>query len=75
VNFGEITRQFAAYLQTRPNFGLKLSSEVRDITRNGDGTWRVVYKNLKDGSTTETDAKFVFIGAGGGALKLQQKTA
>ena len=44
VNFGEITRQFAAYLQTRPNFGLKLSSEVRDITRNGDGTWRVVYK-------------------------------
>ena len=73
VNFGEITRQFAAYLQTRPNFGLKLSSEVRDITRNGDGTWRVVYKNLKDGSTTETDAKFVFIGAGGGALKLLQK--
>ncbi|MDR6743214.1 MULTISPECIES: malate dehydrogenase (quinone) [Herbaspirillum] len=74
VNFGEITRQFAAYLQTRPNFGLKLSSEVRDITRNGDGTWRVVYKNLKDGSTTETDAKFVFIGAGGGALKLLQKS-
>ncbi|WP_343588056.1 malate dehydrogenase (quinone) [Herbaspirillum sp.] len=74
VNFGEITRQFAAYLQTRPNFTLKLSSEVRDITRNADGTWRIGYKNLKDGSTTETDAKFVFIGAGGGALKLLQKS-
>src|SRR3546814_6870473 len=58
VNFGEITRQFAAHLQTKPNFSLKLSSEVRDITRNEDGTWRVSYKNLKDGSETETDAKF-----------------
>ncbi|OWY27898.1 malate dehydrogenase (quinone) [Herbaspirillum robiniae] len=74
VNFGEITRQFAAYLQTRPNFALKLSSEVRDISRNADGTWRIGYKNLKDGSSTETDAKFVFIGAGGGALKLLQKS-
>ncbi|TWC69809.1 malate dehydrogenase (quinone) [Herbaspirillum sp. SJZ099] len=74
VNFGEITRQFVAYLQGRPNFTLKLSSEVRDITRNADGTWRIGYKNLKDGSSTETDAKFVFIGAGGGALKLLQKS-
>ena len=74
VNFGEITRQFAAYLQSRPNFGLKLSSEVQDITRNTDGSWRIGYKNLKDGTTTQTDAKFVFIGAGGGALKLLQKS-
>ncbi|SEN20599.1 malate dehydrogenase (quinone) [Pseudomonas sp. ok272] len=74
VNFGEITRQFAAYLQTKPNFSLKLSSEVQDIVRNEDGSWRVSYKNLKDGSQTETDAKFVFIGAGGGALHLLQKS-
>ncbi|BBP59610.1 malate dehydrogenase (quinone) [Pseudomonas sp. St316] len=74
VNFGEITRQFAAYLQTKPNFSLKLSSEVEDITRNEDGSWRVSYKNLKDGTETETDAKFVFIGAGGGALHLLQKS-
>ncbi|WP_339547578.1 malate dehydrogenase (quinone) [Pseudomonas sp. RA_35y_Pfl2_P32] len=74
VNFGEITRQFAGYLQTKPNFSLKVSSEVEDITRNEDGTWRVSYKNLKDGSETQTDAKFVFIGAGGGALHLLQKS-
>ncbi|WPC27326.1 malate dehydrogenase (quinone) [Pseudomonas moraviensis] len=74
MNFGEITRQFAAHLQTKPNFDLKLSSEVEDITKNADGTWRVSYKNLKDGSKTETDAKFVFIGAGGGALHLLQKS-
>ncbi|CAI8973909.1 malate:quinone oxidoreductase [Pseudomonas sp. IT-P253] len=74
VNFGEITRQFVAHLQTTPKFDLKLSSEVQDITKNEDGTWRVSYKNLKDGSKTDTDAKFVFIGAGGGALHLLQKS-
>jgi malate dehydrogenase (quinone) len=74
VNFGEITRQFVAHLQTTPKFDLKLSSEVQDITKNEDGSWRVSYKNLKDGSKTETDAKFVFIGAGGGALHLLQKS-
>jgi len=74
VNFGEITRQFVAHLQTTPKFDLKLSSEVQDITKNADGSWRVSYKNLKDGTKAETDAKFVFIGAGGGALHLLQKS-
>ncbi|APQ13592.1 malate:quinone oxidoreductase [Pseudomonas oryzihabitans] len=74
VNFGEITRQFVANLQSKPNFKLNLSSEVENITRNADGSWRVEYKNLQDGKKTETDAKFVFIGAGGGALHLLQKS-
>ena len=74
VNFGEITRQFVGHLQKQPNFSLKVSSEVQDITRNADGTWRIAYKNLKDGTATQTDAKFVFIGAGGGALHLLQKS-
>ncbi|GFM65281.1 malate dehydrogenase (quinone) [Pseudomonas cichorii] len=74
VNFGEITRQFVGHLKNQPNFNLQLSSEVEDIKRNADGSWRVSYKNLKDGKETETDAKFVFIGAGGGALHLLQKS-
>jgi malate dehydrogenase (quinone) len=74
VNWGEVTRQYVSALQTRPNFNLKLSSEVNDITRNADGSWHVEYKNLKDGTSSATDAKFLFIGAGGGALKLLQKS-
>ena len=74
VNFGEITRQFVSYLQTKPEFSLKLSSEVQEISRNADGSWHVEYENLKDGTTTEVNAKFVFVGAGGGALKLLQKS-
>ena len=74
VNFGEITRQFVGHLQTQKGFDLKLSTEVQDITRNKDGSWHVEYKNLKDGTESATDAKFLFIGAGGGALKLLQKS-
>ena len=74
VNFGEITRQFVGHLQKQPNFSLKLSSEVEDITRNEDGSWHVEYKNLKDGTKSATDAKFLFVGAGGGALPLLQKS-
>ena len=74
VNFGEITRQFVGHLKAQPNFSLHLSSEVKDITRNDDGSWHVTYKNLKDGTESATDAKFLFIGAGGAALKLLQKS-
>ncbi|EKT4556622.1 malate dehydrogenase (quinone) [Pseudomonas putida] len=74
VNFGEITRQMVGHLKTQDKFDLKLSSEVQDITRNKDGSWHVEYKNLKDGTESATDAKFLFIGAGGGALKLLQKS-
>ena len=74
VNFGEITRQFVGHLKAQPNFSLHLSSEVQDITRNDDGSWHVEYKNLKDGTESATDAKFLFIGAGGAALKLLQKS-
>ncbi|MDU8497740.1 malate dehydrogenase (quinone) [Pseudomonas syringae] len=74
VNFGEITRQFVGNLKAKSNFNLQLSSEVQDINHNDDGTWRVKYKNLKDGTVTETDTKFLFIGAGGAALHLLQES-
>ena len=73
MNFGEITRQFVGYLQSQPGFNLSLNSEVRGIRRNADGTWRVSYVKTQTGdSAQEVDAKFVFIGAGGGALQLLQ---
>lgn len=70
--WGEVTRQYIAALKSRPKFDLRLSTEVESFERNGDGGWRVTSKNLKDGSRSTVDAKFVFIGAGGGALHLLQ---
>ncbi|WP_019903473.1 malate dehydrogenase (quinone) [Methylobacterium sp. 77] len=74
VEFGEITRQFVSHLKSQDSFELKLSTEVRTIEKNPDGTWRVTSRNLKDGSEQSVDAKFVFIGAGGGSLHLLQKS-
>ncbi|MBB5762560.1 malate dehydrogenase (quinone) [Methylorubrum rhodesianum] len=70
--WGEVTRQYIASLKSGPKFDLRLSTEVESFERNGDGTWRVTSKNLKDGSRSTVDARFVFIGAGGGALHLLQ---
>ena len=74
VNYGEITRQLTASLQKNNNFKLETSSEVTDFKRNGDNSWHVTIKDVKNGSERAIDAKYVFIGAGGGALKLLQKT-
>lgn len=73
VNFGEITRQYVESLKSRSTFNLTTSSEVREIVRNNDGTWRVTYADTKSGVQRGTiNAKFLFVGAGGAALPLLQ---
>jgi len=74
VNYGEITRQLIGSLKKNDNFKLETSSEVTDFKRNGDNSWHVTIKDAKNGETRAVDAKYVFIGAGGGALKLLQES-
>lgn len=73
VNFGEITRQLFSSLSQQDNVSLNLQHEVRGIERNADNSWNVVVADLANGGAEKTiNAKFVFIGAGGAALKLLQ---
>ncbi|MCI4238553.1 malate dehydrogenase (quinone) [Dickeya dianthicola] len=75
VNYGEVTRQLVDGLKQHTTFNLKLSNEVRDIKRNPDKTWSVVVADLKNGGKESAiKARFVFIGAGGAALQLLQKS-
>jgi len=74
VNYGEITRQLIGSLKKDQNFTLETSSEVTDFKRNGDNSWHVTIKDVKSGKDRSVDAKYVFIGAGGVAIKLLQKT-
>ncbi|MCA1977305.1 MAG: malate:quinone oxidoreductase, partial [Klebsiella quasipneumoniae] len=74
VNYGEITRQLIGSLKKNSHFTLQTSSEVTDFKRNADNSWHVTIKNVQSGEAQTIDAKYVFIGAGGGALKLLQKT-
>ncbi|KAE9789367.1 malate:quinone oxidoreductase, partial [Escherichia coli] len=71
VNYGEITRQLVASLKKKENFNLQLSTEVRGFKRNADNSWSVTVADLKNNEDEHViKAKFVFIGAGGAALKL-----
>ncbi|MGF7189240.1 malate dehydrogenase (quinone) [Robbsia andropogonis] len=73
VNLGEITRQFYKHLTDKSGVKVSTGYEVRSITRNEDGTWRVSAFDLNDPSKVQTvDARNVFIGAGGAALPLLQ---
>lgn len=74
VNYGEITRQLVGSLKKNDNFKLETSTEVTDFERNADNSWHVTMEDVNTGKTHTVDAKYVFIGAGGGALKLLQKT-
>ncbi|WP_086868122.1 malate dehydrogenase (quinone) [Kosakonia pseudosacchari] len=72
VNFGELTRQMIGSLQKKENFALQLGTEVRGLKRNADNSWNVTLHNLQSGAEQIIKAKFIFIGAGGAALKLLQ---
>ncbi|MET0327748.1 MAG: malate dehydrogenase (quinone) [Luteimonas sp.] len=72
VNFGVITRQLTQGLQRSPNFGLHLRHEVRKLQREADGNWTVAVHDLASGQTRSIRAKFVFVCAGGAALKMLQ---
>ncbi|QNQ21126.1 malate dehydrogenase (quinone) [Kosakonia sp. SMBL-WEM22] len=74
VNFGELTRQMIGSLQKKANFDLQLATEVRGLKRNADQSWSVTLHNLNSGAEQVIKAKFIFIGAGGAALKLLQQS-
>ncbi len=74
VNFGALTRDLIDYLEKCEGVKVHLQHEVHDLHRNGKTGWQVeVRDKVKDEKRTVT-ANFVFLGAGGGALPLLQKS-
>jgi malate dehydrogenase (quinone) len=47
---------------------------VRDLTRETDGRWRVEVQDTVTGERRSVRTRFVFVGAGGGALPLLQRS-
>ncbi|TFB14652.1 malate:quinone oxidoreductase [Filobacillus milosensis] len=73
VNFGALTRKMFDYLSTQ-NVEVNYKHSVEDIQRNYEGLWELTVRDEKSGEVTRHQAKFVFIGAGGGSLHLLQKS-
>ncbi|MFE3192063.1 malate dehydrogenase (quinone) [Nocardia sp. NPDC059240] len=74
IDFGELTGQLFHWLRWR-DVEIHRNCEVRGMRRNNDGTWqlRVDWRTDNDRLTRKVDARFVFAGAGGWALKVLQK--
>lgn len=71
VDFGALTRELTDYLQgsgAEVNYG----HDVTNIHRAAGGGWDLSIKHPKSGEHGRIHAKFVFVGAGGGALHLLQ---
>ncbi|PJJ55615.1 malate:quinone oxidoreductase [Compostimonas suwonensis] len=73
VDFGALTVQLMDYL-TANGAELALNREVRGIRKQKDGLWKLKLLHTVGRTTEEVTARFVFVGAGGGALELLQKS-
>lgn len=74
VNFGQLARHMVLHLEQQDNFDLLLSRIVDDLNKQDDGSWNVTLKNTESGQKEVINSRFVFLGAGGGALPLLQKS-
>jgi malate dehydrogenase (quinone) len=73
VDFGALTRQLFAHLKDQ-GVDVVTNREVKGLSRRKDGTWRARWRNTVGHTPGVTDARFVFVGAGGWALKLLQRS-
>lgn len=72
VNFGALTNDLIANLRNTDNFELLLQHSITKIDKQADKRWKVTAKNRTGGTDRQYNARFVFLGAGGGALPLLQ---
>ncbi len=72
VDFGSLTRQLVDHAVSR-GVQLALNHEVTKLTKESRGGWNVRVRDGVARTSSTVTARFVFVGAGGGALHLLQK--
>ena len=73
VDFGSLSRQLIGFTAQR-GMDTLFGHEVRDLAKESDGSWTLKVTNRRTGFKRKINTKFVFVGAGGGALPLLQKS-
>lgn len=73
VDFGSLSRQLVGYAVQNGATAL-FGHEVRDLSRQSDGSWTLRVRNRRTGENRKLNAKFVFAGAGGDTLSLLQRS-
>lgn len=74
VNFGELTRKMAWSIDGHNNASIHYRHEVQDFRQLEDGKWEVKVHNTEKSKIEYHAADYIFIGAGGHAIPLLQKT-
>jgi malate dehydrogenase (quinone) len=74
VDYGALTHLLVSHLQARSGFSVHYKQRVVDLKRRQDGRWGVTVEDVETGDERTVSARFVFVGAGGGALELLQKS-
>jgi malate dehydrogenase (quinone) len=73
VDFGALTHLLTDGL-LKEGAKLKLEHRVTGLHQRKDGTWKISLRHEVGGTPVEVDARFVFVGAGGAALNLLQRS-
>lgn len=73
VDFGALTRQLFSHLSEQ-GVDVVTNREVRGLKKLADGTWKVSYRHSLGKTPGSLRARFVFVGAGGWAIKLLQRS-
>ena len=73
VDYGSLTRLLVANLVAQSGFSVHYKHRVVGLER-AQNRWRIEIEDVEQRRTYATSAKFVFIGAGGDALLLLQKS-
>jgi len=74
VSYGSLTSNLLNYLNTLSGFKATFLEQVVHLKREEDGRWCLTIKNQQTAEVRYVKAKFVFLGAGGAALTLLQKS-
>src|ERR1700739_1770883 len=74
VDYGALTHPLVHHLVAQPGCDVHYKTRVTNLVRAENKRWRVEVQDLDSGERRSVTAKFVFIGAGGGALPLLQKS-
>ncbi len=73
LNFGALTRILLSSMQTQGG-SMLLGYRVTSLNQLPDTRWYVEIENLATGKRQRVTTRFIFLGAGGGALPLLQKS-
>lgn len=74
VNFGALTRCLFAHLTKQPGVRMHFNHEVRALEQRKNKTWRMRVEDTTNDEPLFVSTKFIFLGAGGGALPLLLKS-